>query len=253
MTAQKGYILPLVLFGSVAVLSGIGLLFYFFLYRPPQVALTPLPTPNVSPLAVVITDFESCVRAGNPVMESYPRKCNAGGKTFAEVVLDQQDVTQSSVIHVIDDGTAKEYINYLYNYQTIFDSSLSFEEQENGARLVFNDQITLTVSDTDPEDCRGDCSRLLKSEMVIIAGQTAPVKKLYWQSGSIGGVIPQRYVSLVFKNDKNKYFILEANELKFSSTAFNRSEAEIKDVSPEALEILNAIASSFRMNTINSI
>jgi len=247
MSAQKGYILPLVLFGTVALLSGIGLLFYFFLYRPQQVVVMPLPNPNIAPTNV-IADFEGCVRAGNPIMESYPRRCNADGKSFTELITVPQEATTSSVIHVIDDGTAKEYINYLYNYQTIFDSSLSFEEQEKGVRLVFNDQVTLSVSDTDPENCRGDCSRLLKSEMVTIPGQSEPVKKLYWQSGPIGGVIPQRYVSLVFKNDKNKYFILEANELKFSSSAFNRSESEIKDVSPEAMEILNAIASSFRMN-----
>lgn len=33
---------------------------------------------------VAITDFESCVAAGNPVMESYPRQCRANGQTFVE-------------------------------------------------------------------------------------------------------------------------------------------------------------------------
>jgi hypothetical protein len=31
-----------------------------------------------------ITDFNECAAAGNPIMESYPRQCRAGGKTFAE-------------------------------------------------------------------------------------------------------------------------------------------------------------------------
>ena len=34
----------------------------------------------------VITNFEECVAAGNPVMESYPRQCRAGGRTFVEIV-----------------------------------------------------------------------------------------------------------------------------------------------------------------------
>ncbi|GEM_PF-6189611 len=34
----------------------------------------------------VVTDFESCVKAGFPVMESYPRQCNANGQTFVEVI-----------------------------------------------------------------------------------------------------------------------------------------------------------------------
>lgn len=37
-----------------------------------------------SPPQNSITDFESCVAAGNPVMESYPRQCRANGQTFVE-------------------------------------------------------------------------------------------------------------------------------------------------------------------------
>ncbi len=33
-----------------------------------------------------VTDFDSCVAAGNPVMESYPRQCAAGGQTYVEVI-----------------------------------------------------------------------------------------------------------------------------------------------------------------------
>ncbi|HIH17600.1 MAG TPA: hypothetical protein HA282_05275 [Nanoarchaeota archaeon] len=31
-----------------------------------------------------IDDFEKCAAAGNQIMESYPRQCRAGGKTFVE-------------------------------------------------------------------------------------------------------------------------------------------------------------------------
>ncbi len=33
-----------------------------------------------------ITSFEECEAAGYPVMESYPRRCNAGGQTFTEII-----------------------------------------------------------------------------------------------------------------------------------------------------------------------
>ena len=33
-----------------------------------------------------VTDFESCVAAGNPVMQSYPAQCRAGGVTFVEKI-----------------------------------------------------------------------------------------------------------------------------------------------------------------------
>lgn len=39
-------------------------------------------TPSSS--RVVVVDFDTCVAAGNPVAESYPRQCVARGKTFTE-------------------------------------------------------------------------------------------------------------------------------------------------------------------------
>lgn len=33
-----------------------------------------------------VTNFSECLAAGNPIMESYPRQCRAGGETFAEDV-----------------------------------------------------------------------------------------------------------------------------------------------------------------------
>lgn len=31
-----------------------------------------------------ITNFEECVAAGNPVMDSYPEQCSANGQTFVK-------------------------------------------------------------------------------------------------------------------------------------------------------------------------
>ncbi len=37
--------------------------------------------------APVVTNFEECIAAGNPVMESYPRRCKHGDQTFIEVII----------------------------------------------------------------------------------------------------------------------------------------------------------------------
>lgn len=50
-------------------------------------APSPTPTP-------VITNFDECAAAGNPIMESYPPRCNANGQTFTQ-----------------DIGTEMEYIS----------------------------------------------------------------------------------------------------------------------------------------------
>jgi hypothetical protein len=91
MSAQKGYIVPLVLFGTLTLLSGIGLFFYFY-QKKPETKLIPLNEPTASPFASSIpqiTDFESCQKAGNPTQESYPRRCMAEGKTFTEVIIEE--------------------------------------------------------------------------------------------------------------------------------------------------------------------
>jgi hypothetical protein len=36
-----------------------------------------------------ITSFEECVKAGNPIMESYPAKCSDGKNTFTEEIEEQ--------------------------------------------------------------------------------------------------------------------------------------------------------------------
>ncbi|MFH0952192.1 MAG: hypothetical protein V1838_03290 [Patescibacteria group bacterium] len=36
----------------------------------------------------LVTNFEECAAAGNPVMESYPRQCAAGGRTYTENISD---------------------------------------------------------------------------------------------------------------------------------------------------------------------
>lgn len=37
----------------------------------------------------VITNFEECAAAGNPIMESYPRQCRANGQTFVEQIKNE--------------------------------------------------------------------------------------------------------------------------------------------------------------------
>jgi len=57
---------------------------------------------------VSITSFQECVDAGYPVMESYPRQCNADGNNFVEDIdLIQEEPLQeeeSNLVACPDDG-----------------------------------------------------------------------------------------------------------------------------------------------------
>lgn len=41
----------------------------------------------------VITNFEECIEAGNPAMESYPRQCRANNETFTEDIGNELEKT----------------------------------------------------------------------------------------------------------------------------------------------------------------
>jgi hypothetical protein len=50
-----------------------------------------------TPFTAVITNFDECVAAGNPVMESYPRQCRTtDGRLFVEEIANMPDPNQTS-------------------------------------------------------------------------------------------------------------------------------------------------------------
>lgn len=46
---------------------------------------------------VVITNFEECVAAGNPVMDSYPQQCRSNGEFFVEEIEDEAELVHEDV------------------------------------------------------------------------------------------------------------------------------------------------------------
>ena len=50
------------------------------------------------PALPLVTNFEECASAGNPIMESYPRRCASGGQTFTEEIKQESDI--NNLIHV---------------------------------------------------------------------------------------------------------------------------------------------------------
>lgn len=53
---------------------------------------------------IVVTDFESCVLAGNPIMESYPEQCMHKGVTYTKVYENEQiDLSAYQSCQVLDD------------------------------------------------------------------------------------------------------------------------------------------------------
>ena len=56
--------------------------------QTPQVTETPIvQEPQETPKTQQVTSFEECAAAGNPILESYPRRCKSGDAFFTEEVV----------------------------------------------------------------------------------------------------------------------------------------------------------------------
>lgn len=57
--------------------------------------------------APAITSFQECLDAGNPIMESYPRQCNADGNNFVEEIESSEEVVLCTMdAKICPDGSA---------------------------------------------------------------------------------------------------------------------------------------------------
>lgn len=57
---------------------------------------------------IAITDFNSCVEAGRPVMESYPRRCAYQGQTFTENI---GNALEKTALIQVTDPTPNQYVS----------------------------------------------------------------------------------------------------------------------------------------------
>lgn len=77
--------------GLVVIFAAGGAVYYYKFYR----TAPPVSNENQNVPVSVIKNFDDCVAAGNPVMESYPRQCSANGQTFTENIgnaLEKKDL-----------------------------------------------------------------------------------------------------------------------------------------------------------------
>ncbi len=82
-------IIVIFVIGLVVILAVGGLVYYYKFYQETP----PVSNENQNVPIVMVTNFEECAAAGNPVMESYPRQCRAGGENFTEYIGNELEKT----------------------------------------------------------------------------------------------------------------------------------------------------------------
>lgn len=89
---------------------------------------------------IPVTDFDSCVAAGNPVLESYPEQCVADGQTFTRDIgneLEKSDLIQVDAPRPGDSVTTPLTITGQARGYWFFEASFPVELLDpNGALLA---------------------------------------------------------------------------------------------------------------------
>ena len=62
----------------LAIILAIVLIIGLYLFTMPQPSIQPINTTGA------ITNFDDCLATGQPILESYPRQCQANGQTYVE-------------------------------------------------------------------------------------------------------------------------------------------------------------------------
>ncbi len=74
------------LIGLVVIFAAGGVVYYYKFYKAPEQKPVANENKNQNVPVSTVKNFEECVAAGNPVMESYPRQCRVGDQTFTEYI-----------------------------------------------------------------------------------------------------------------------------------------------------------------------
>jgi hypothetical protein len=110
----------------------------------------------------------------------------------------------------------KTYSNPDYGYSISYPASLEITAAENDTSLFIGEQIHVLVSSADPLECRGDCPVVEGTEPAAIAGLAAT--KVTGYIGSIGGNVPQRYITYILPRD-GRYYVFTLYALGFKAVS----------------------------------
>jgi hypothetical protein len=118
-----------------------------------------------------VTDFESCVQAGNPVMESYPRQCSHEGETYSEEVVSEPSTPVPS--DAAESYCGKEGVGAVYKCSEFIKVISSLPG--NGIYYYREDGTEISCPASYPGEMTAECINLIESKCVEVCVPTASI------------------------------------------------------------------------------
>jgi hypothetical protein len=133
------------------------------------------------------------------------------------------------------------YNNTEFKFSIQHPENLEVTQSEHGPYFKVGEQITIGISEMNPLECRGDCPVMEKQETVTLAGQDAT--KVSGYVGSVGGFIPQQYMSYVL-NYEHQYYRFLVYAISSGETFDGEDMSTIRPLKAEDLELFEKIMST---------
>jgi hypothetical protein len=119
----------------------------------------------------------------------------------------------------------KTYHNPVYGFSINYPSNYQLTTNEENTFISIGENIYIRITDFDPFECRGDCPIVDSTQSTTLSGLEAT--KITGYIGSVGGYVPQRYISYIVKQtDKYYNFTLYAVGLNAHIVDFTKIERE---------------------------
>jgi len=203
---------------------------------PPQ-PVTPIPEKQKNPLLIIIVIIILFLSLGAAGFLTYQN-------TQLKQQISQMQPTETPLITPIT--TPDPMANWkTYKYQQIFElkvpSVLNIVDKGYG-RIEIGDYLSIGIYQSNPEDCRGDCSIIETKEDKTTNSLKTRYLSGWW--GEIGGNIAQSYIEYVIPHN-GKFIYLQMQELPFSTTTSPIRE-KVGKVSENNSQLLDQILSTFK-------
>ncbi len=153
-------------------------------------------------------------------------------------------VTQIAPSPTPTDATAnwKTYTNNVFKYSLKYPSEMTIDEKDP-LFVWIGKQVYVTVSNTNPETCRGDCPVIEGATDVVAGGLKA--RKISGYVGAVGGSTPQTYQTVVIPYN-NSFYKFTLYELERDS--IENPSRQLGTIASDKIVLFNQILSTFRFS-----
>lgn len=133
------------------------------------------------------------------------------------------------------------YTNDAFGYTILYPVGLTLDSTEDGSYVWLDRQISITVSNINPEEAQGDGPFIESAEDTTIGQYTG--RRLRGYIGGIGGNTPQTFESVALPHN-GLYYVIIVFEL--------RNDAPLDDahqpgpISPEAIALFEQVLATFQ-------